>query len=172
MCPWFLNARVIPSLCTRSSLTAILLTVLFVFWNYNTYHFLLYIKTGWPRDFDHTFVWPSINQLLPQLNPRVEYLPTAFWKEENYSKYPIWVQICCEGTSQVGNARSLGHAESKRGPVNTKSGLVMDRRAKDSDGLLCVRACVCRAASSSSASAYSSTATDRPHTGLLCHLLQ
>lgn len=44
--------------------------------------------------------------------------------------------------SQVGNARSLGYAETKRGPVNTKSGLVMDRRATDSDGLLRVRASV------------------------------
>lgn len=73
------------------------------------------------------------------MSPRVEYFPTAFWKEENYSKYPIWSRFVAREASQVGNARSLGHAESKRGPVNTKSNLVMDRRAKDSDGLLCVR---------------------------------
>lgn len=99
------------------------------------------------------------------------FLPLS-GKKKTIQSIQFGSRFVAREASQVGNARSLGHAESKRGPVNTKSGLVMDRRAKDSDGLLCVRVCVCRAASSSSASAYPSTATDRPHTGLLCHLLQ
>lgn len=117
------------------------------------------------------FDLPTVKYYLNWIRVLNIFLPLS-GKKKTIQSIQFGSRFVAREASQVGNARSLGHAESKRGPVNTKSGLVMDRRAKDSDGLLCVRACVCRAASSSSASAYPSTATDRPHTGLLCHLLQ
>lgn len=66
---------------------------------YISFLVVLYIEKGKPKRFG------QINQACLTLHQStttstesiVEYLPTAFWKEENYSKYPIWVQVCCEG---------------------------------------------------------------------------